>query len=81
MLFYKEWLSLLKIGEHLMLYGAFNKSQKAFEGSLSVDLDGVNRSAEMSQPSWNQARRKWLIPLVMTPSRQAQQFLCADTDQ
>lgn len=39
------------------------------------------RSAGMSRASCNQAQGKWLIPLVMTPARQAQQFSSADTDQ
>lgn len=73
----KEGLS--QLGKHLLLYHAFNRIQKAF--SPSVDLDGVKRSAGMSWPSCNQAQRKRLIPLVMTPARQAQQFSSADTDR
>lgn len=48
---------------------------------LAEDLDGVCRSAGMSRSSCNQARGKWLIPIVMTPAQQAQQFSSADTDQ
>lgn len=69
----------LKSSQHLLLYHAFIRGQQAF--SLSVDLDGVYRSAGMSRASCNQAQGKWLIPLVMTPARQAQQFSSADTDQ
>lgn len=48
---------------------------------LSEGLDGVYGSAGMSRAACNQAQGKWLIPLVMTPARQAQQFSSADTDQ
>lgn len=48
---------------------------------LSQGLDGVYGSAVMSRAACNQAQGKWLIPLVMTPARQAQQFSSADTDQ
>lgn len=69
----------LKSPEHSLLYHAFNRSQWGF--SLSVALDGVYRNAGMSRASSNQALGKWLIPLVMTLARQAQQFSSADTDQ
>lgn len=70
---------LPQIGKHLLLYPAFNSSSKAF--SMSLDLDGVYRRAGIGRASCNQARGKRLIPLVMTPARQAQQFSSADTDQ